>query len=135
MAAGSDLSASCQRSGERRSHWTPGTERNSGSSREWPPHAEAGAQRLRLGLWGSTVEGPLCPWSIRSRPPISRRRREQREPGLLVRGTMYLTNCIFMTKLMTLRGQGAKDVGWSARRNESQRVLRPVPSASEETWG
>lgn len=39
-------------------------------------------------------------------------RKEQKEPGLLIRRTVYLINCIFMIKSKTLRGQGAKDMGW-----------------------
>lgn len=38
-------------------------------------------------------------------------RKEQKEPGLLVKKTVYLINCIFMIKSKTLRGQGAKDIG------------------------
>lgn len=39
-------------------------------------------------------------------------RKEQREPGLLVRGPVYLINCSFMRKFVTLKGRGAKAVGW-----------------------
>lgn len=38
-------------------------------------------------------------------------RKEQKEPGLLVKKTVYLINCIFTIKSKTLRGQGAKDIG------------------------
>lgn len=57
-------------------------------------------------------------------------RKEQKEPGLLVRRTVYLINCIFMIKSKTLRGQGAKDMGWI-----SNEKLIPELSAPEVTQG
>lgn len=64
---------------------------------------------------------------------MRRHRKEQREPGLLIQGTIYLINFVLMIKFMTLRGQGAKGMGWVCKENEFQGVLRPALTASEET--
>lgn len=114
-----------------------GTGRNRGSFREErPSHPSRRGQALQgWRLRGSTLEGLLCPWPASSRDLMKSHRKEHREPGLLVRGTVYLINRIFMIKSMTRRGQGAKDMGWVCNDNEFQGVLRPAPSASEETRG
>lgn len=47
------------------------------------------------GVWGSTLEGLLCPWRIGSRALM----KEQRECGLLSGKTVCLTKLFFNDKI------------------------------------
>ena len=126
--------ARCQgslpRAGGQPEHQGIGRDRGS-FQEEHPSHSPRRGQALR----GSTLEGLLCPWPESSPDLMRSHRKEHREPGLLARGTVYLINRIFTVKSMTRRGQGAKDTGWLCKENEFQGVLRPAPTASEETRG
>lgn len=62
-------------------------------------------------------------------------RKEQREPGLLIGGTVYRINCIFMIKFMTLRGQGAKEMGWVHKEKSIPEGFKARPICLEVTQG
>lgn len=98
-----------------RSSWTPG------DHKEWRVLSGRTPQPLLMA-----GPGPVRPrgcreapwrvyswhWPVSSRDLMRSHRKEQREPGLLVRGTVYLINYSFMIKCMTWRAQGPKDMGW-----------------------
>lgn len=104
-ALGSHSSAHCQ---------------EQGSGRDEPLLRARGQAEQRVLSGGTPAPrsrpGGLAPALARPFPDLMRsHRKEQREPGLRLRGTVYLINCSFMIKLVTRRGQGAKDVGWVCR--------------------
>lgn len=92
------------------------------------PRAEVRARRAPPEPVGQRrTEGPLrgtplpTPWRACSvLGPSLPRSDEKPQEGTgrawpLLRGTVYLINCIFTIKCMSLRGQGAKDVGWACK--------------------